>query len=300
LRGAATRRSWEAGLARRRKLTPGKLLVRIIQYGSLVIASIAVLLPLWSTIAGSFKTPVEYINTSHSAPPANWLNFDNYRQVLFPQTGLPIGWAFFNTAMIMGCAVVLLVIFGTMLAFVLNRFRFPGRRLLLGTYAALVAVPSILTPVSTFQVLQFLGLANSRWALVALYSGADIVSILIFIQFIRNISTEIDDSARIEGASYFQIFFRLILPMLAPAIATVVILRCVYIYNDFVLPFLYASRPSESTVSIMLYNFTGITNTISQAVIMAAVIIVILPTLVGFFFLQRFIYAGITSGSVKG
>ena len=56
-------------MARRRKLTPGKLLVRIIQYGSLVIASIAVLLPLWSTIAGSFKTPVEYINTSHSAPP---------------------------------------------------------------------------------------------------------------------------------------------------------------------------------------------------------------------------------------
>ena len=169
-----------------------------------------------------------------------------------------------------------------------------------GTYAALVAVPSILTPVSTFQVLQFLGLANSRWALVALYSGADIVSILIFIQFIRNISTEIDDSARIEGASYFQIFFRLILPMLAPAIATVVILRCVYIYNDFVLPFLYAARPSENTVSMMLFTFASINSTVSQAVIMAAVVLVIAPTLVAFFFLQRFIYAGITNGSVKG
>ena len=285
---------------RRRPLSPAKLLVRIVQYGSLVIASLLVIAPLWSVFVGSFKTPLEYNSTSLSSPPASWLNFDNYKQVLFPQSGLPLGWAFFNTAMVMVCAVALLVLFGTMVAFVLNRFRFPGRVLLLGTYAALVAVPSILTPVSTFQVLSFLGLANSRWALVALYSGADIVSLLIFIQFIRSISTEVDDSARIEGASYFQIFFRLILPMLAPAIATVIILRCVYIYNDFVLPFLYASKTSENTVSMMLFSFAGITSTISQAVVMAAVILVILPTLIGFFFLQRYIYAGITQGSVKG
>ena len=84
------------------------------------------------------------------------------------------------------------------------------------------------------------------------------------------------------------------------SIATVVILRCVYIYNDFVLPFLYAARPSENTVSMMLFTFASINSTVSQAVIMAAVVLVIAPTLVAFFFLQRFIYAGITNGSVKG
>jgi ABC-type glycerol-3-phosphate transport system permease component len=285
---------------RRRRLSVGKLMIRVVQYGSLAIASLLVVTPLWSVFVGSFKTPLEYNSSSLSSPPQNWLNLDNYRQVLFPPSGLPLGWAFFNTVMVMVCAVSLLVLFGTMVAFVLSRFRFRGRMILLGTYAALVAVPSILTPVSTFQVLSFLGLANSRWALVALYSGADIVSLLIFIQFIRSISTEIDDSARIEGATYSQIFFRLILPMLAPAIATVVILRCVYIYNDFVLPFLYASKTSENTVSMMLFSFSGITSTISQAVVMAAVILVVLPTLIGFFFLQRYIYAGITQGSVKG
>jgi multiple sugar transport system permease protein len=149
-------------------------------------------------------------------------------------------------------------------------------------------------------VLQFLGLANTRWALVALYSGADIVSLLIFIQFLKGISTEIDDSARIEGANYFQIFFRLILPIMAPAIATVIILRSVYIYNDFVFPYLYAARESENTVSMMLFTFSSVNSTVSQAVVMAAVILVILPTLIAFFFLQRFIYAGITNGSVKG
>jgi multiple sugar transport system permease protein len=281
-------------------LTPAKLVVRTFQYATLVVASFLVLAPLYSVLVGSLKTPLEYINTSKMTPPANWVNFENYTAVLFPSTGLPIGNAFLNSAIVIVCSIVLLIIFGAMLSFVLARFRFPGRMLILGTYAALVAVPAILTPISTFQVLSFLGLANSRWALVVLYSGADIVSILIFIQFMRGISTEVDDSARIEGAGYFQIFGRLILPMLAPAIATVVILRTVGIYNDFVLPFLYASRPSENTVSMMLFNFAGIQSTVSQAVVMAAVVLVILPTLIGFFLLQKYIYAGITNGSVKG
>lgn len=285
---------------RRRPLTAGKIAVRTFQYATLVIFSILVIAPLWSVLAGSLKTPLEYLASEHVTPPQNWFNFDNYLAVLFPSYGLPIGQAFFNTVLVMVCSIVLLVVFGSSVAFVLNRFGFPGRTLILAAYASLVAVPSILTPVSTFQVLSWLGLANSRWALVVLYSGADIVSILIFMQFIRSISTEIDDSARLEGANYFQIFFRLIMPMLAPAIATVAILRSVYIYNDFVLPFLYASRPSENTVSMMLYNFAAITTTVSQAIIMAAVILVILPTLIAFFFLQRYIYAGITQGAVKG
>lgn len=287
-------------MARRRKLTPAKLAVRTFQYATLVVASLLVIAPLYSVFVGSLKTPLEYINSAKSAPPSNWLNLENYAAVLFPNTGLPIGYAFLNSVIVILCSVTLLTIFGAMLAFVLHRFQFPGRMLILGTYAALVAVPAILTPISTFQVLSFLGLANSRWALVVLYSGADIVSLLIFIQFMRGISTEVDDSARIEGANYFQIFGKLILPMLAPAIATVVILRTVGIYNDFVLPFLYASKPSENTVSMMLFNFAGIQSTVSQAVVMAAVVLVILPTLIGFFLLQKYIYAGITQGSVKG
>ncbi len=287
-------------MIRRRPLTPMKRAIRIFQYATLVIFSSVVLMPLWSVLAGSFKTQAEYIASAHIAPPVSWLNFDNYRAVLFPTYGLPIGHAFLNTMLVMLTSVGLLVLFGSMLAYTLDRFRFPGRALILASYAAVVAVPSILTPVSTFQVLSFLGLANSRWALVTLYSGADIVSLLIFMQFIRGVSTEIDDSARLDGANYFQIFFRLILPMLAPAISTVIILRSVYIYNDFVLPFLYASKPSENTVSMMLFNFASITSTVSQTIIMAAVVLVIFPTLIAFFFLQRFIYAGITNGSVKG
>lgn len=289
-------------MSRRRPLTPAKALVLGFQYFTLTVFSIIILLPLWSVVASSLKSPREYLETSKIVPPQNWLNLSNYMEVLYPAqaNGITIGGAFFNTLLVLVCSLVLLILFGTMAAFAINRFKFPGRVLILVAYGALVAVPGILTPVSTFQVLQFFHLTNTRWALVVLYSGADIVSLLIFIQFLRGISTEIDDSARLEGANYFQILFRLILPILMPAIVTVVILRTVGIYNDFVLPFLYVPHPAEATVSMMLWNMAGFNSGTTEAVLLAAVVLVILPTVVGFFFLQKYIYAGITQGSVKG
>ncbi len=287
---------------RRRRLGPGQLVSQIFQYTTLVVMSVIVLLPLWSLIVSSLKAPQEYLTTNRIVPPQNWFNLSNYIEAIWPEqnNGITIGGAFLNTGIILACSLVLLILFGSMAAFAINRFKFPGRILILVAYGALVAVPGILTPVSTFQVLKFLHLTNSKWALVVLYSGVDIVSILIFIQFLRGISTEIDDSARIEGANYFQIFFRLILPMLTPAIATVVILRTVGIYNDFVLPFIYVPQPQEATVSMMLWNMAGYQSGTTQAVLLAAIVLVILPTVVGFFLLQRYIYAGITNGAVKG
>jgi multiple sugar transport system permease protein len=289
-------------MSRRRPLSPGQLAAQIFQYVTLVVMSVIVLLPLWSLIVSSLKLPREYLDTNRIVPPQNWFNMSNYIEAIWPEqnNGITIGGAFLNTGIILVCSLVLLILFGSMAAFAINRFKFPGRILILLAYGALVAVPGILTPVSTFQVLKFLHLTNSKWALVVLYSGVDIVSILIFIQFLRGISTEIDDSARIEGANYFQIFFRLILPMLTPAIATVVILRTVGIYNDFVLPFIYVPQPQEATVSMMLWNMAGYQSGTTQAVLLAAIVLVILPTVIGFFALQKYIYAGITNGSVKG
>jgi multiple sugar transport system permease protein len=287
---------------RRRKLTPGKFLALTFQYLTLILASLLVLMPLWSLIISSFKPAREYLETDRITPPANWFNFSNYIEAIWPEqaNGITIGQAIFNTGFILVFSLLFLILLGSSAAFVIDRFRFRGRGLILGAWAAVVAVPGILTPVSTFQVLKLLGLANSKWALIVLYCGVDIVSILIFVQFLKSISTEIDDSARIEGANYVQIFFRLILPMLTPAIATVVILRTVGIYNDFVTPYLYVPQQQEATVSMMLYNMAGFNSGTSQAVLLAAIVLVILPTVIGFFILQRYIYAGITNGSVKG
>ncbi|MEO6012719.1 MAG: carbohydrate ABC transporter permease [Devosia sp.] len=289
-------------MSRRRPLTPGKALAVGFQYLTLILASVLVMLPLWSLIVSALKTAREYLDTNRIVPPSNWFNLSNFVEAIWPEqaNGITIGGAFYNTGFILLFSLFFLILFGTSAAFVIDRFRFRGRILILIAWAVVVAVPGILTPVSTFQVLKFLGLANSKWALIVLYSGVDILSILIFVQFLKNISTEIDDSARIEGANYFQIYFRLIVPLLTPAIATVVILRTVGIYNDFVTPYLYVPQPQEATVSMMLFNMAGFQSGTSQAVLLAAVVLVIIPSVLGFFLLQRYIYAGITNGSVKG
>ncbi|WP_421855777.1 carbohydrate ABC transporter permease [Marinomonas sp.] len=286
----------------RRRLSTGRKISRAFQYFTLILASIFVLMPLWSAFVASFKTASEYANSTHISLPESFLHFDNYRAALFPeqQTGIGLVGAFANTLEILLFSLAVLILIGAAAGYALERFRFPGRLVIIGLYAMLAVVPQILTPVSTFQILSFLGVVNTRWALVLLYSGADIVSLLVLIQFVRAIPVEIDESARIEGANYFQIFFRLIMPMMLPAISTVIILRTVSIYNDFVAPYLYASKPGDQTVSMILYQMADVISGSSPTVIMATVIIVILPTLIAFFFIQKFIYAGITQGAVKG
>lgn len=266
-------------------------------YAMLTLASIVVILPLWITVINSFKTPLELFRGDKAELPESFTNFANYAEFIEKQ---PVGLAFGNTLFVLGISLVLVTLFGTMVAYILDRYRFPGRTAIIAAYVLIVAVPPITTQVSTYQVMLWLGLVNSKWALIALYSGADIVSIYIFMQFISTISREVDESARIEGASTFTIFRRIILPLTVPAIATVVILRSIHIYNDFILPYLYTPRADQSTVSILLFKAADRLVASSQTVLMAGIVIVIAPTLILFLVLQKQIVSGVMRGSVKG
>ena len=148
--------------------------------------------------------------------------------------------------------------------------------------------------------MQVLGLIGSKWALIALYSSADIVSLYIFITFLGSISRELDESARIEGASYFQIYWKIILPLMTPAISTVVILRSIHIYNDFILPYLYTPKVEDSTVSMLLFKANGLMSASTEAMLMAGTMMVIAPMLFIFLVLQRQIVSGMMRGAVKG
>jgi multiple sugar transport system permease protein len=143
-----------------------------------------------------------------------------------------------------------------------------------------------------------LGLFNTRWSAIALFLGTDIISIYIFRQFIRSIPRDLDEAAAIEGASTITIYWRIILPLLKPAIATVVIIKGITIYNEFYIPFLYMPSRDLGVVSTTLFRFQGPFGS-EWEVISAGVILVILPTLAIFLALQRFIYSGLTAGATK-
>lgn len=263
------------------------------KYGSLLLGVVVAVIPLSVLFIASFKDSVEFGQSGPFDLPANWLNLDNYIEA-FEKGGMVEG--FINTTIILVISLAGTILVGTMAAYAIDRFQFRGRTLVVGLFLVATLVPGVTTQVATFQIINGLGLYNSMAALILLFLGTDIISIYIFIQFMQSIPTSLDEAAMIDGANRWTIYWRIILPLLRPAIATVVIIKGIAIYNEFYLPFLY--WPSEGTISTSLFRFKGPFGA-HWEIIAAGTILVIIPTLIAFVFLQRFIYRGMTSGAVK-
>lgn len=278
--------------------TPQRLrggLAVTLKYLSLVIACLVTVLPLAVVAMGSLKSNEEFLTTGPFDPPGDWFNFHNYATA-FTQGGMLT--AFVNTAFILVVSLAGTILIGSMTAYALDRFDFKLKKPIVMLFLLATLVPGVTTQVATFQVVNQLGLFNTRWSAIALFLGTDIVSIYIFLQFLRGIPRELDEAAAIEGANSFTIYWRVILPLMKPAIATVTIIKGIAIYNEFYVPFLYMPSPDLNVISTSLFRFTGPFGA-QWEVISAGVILVILPTLIVFLALQRFIYNGFTAGATK-
>ena len=265
------------------------------KYASLVAFSLIVLVPLAVVFMTSLKTAHEVSTEGPLTPPHNWFNLHNF-SVAFTKGDMLV--AFGNTLFILLFSIVGTVIIGSMAAYAIDRFTFRLKPLVVGLFLVATLVPSVTTQVATFQVVNSLGIMNTRWAPIALYMGTDIVAIYIFLQFIRGIPVSLDEAARLDGATSFGIYRKVILPLLKPAIATVVIVKGITVYNDFYIPFLYMPDENLGVMSTSLFRFKGPFGAHWED-ISAGAVLVIVPTLIAFLFLQRFIYNGFTSGATK-
>ncbi len=268
---------------------------QFVRYASLIFISFCTLLPLVTAFFGSFKTKAEFAVSNPLAPPESFLNFDNFIEA-FQKGRMLLG--FGNTIIILFFSLIATILTGTMTAYILNRFRFPGRNLINTLFLVASLIPSITMQMSVFQIINKLGLFNTRLSTIILYAGTDIISIYIFIQFLENISTSLDESAIMDGASYFTIYRKIILPLLKPAIVTVIIIKGVGYYNDFYTPYLYMPKSELKTISTALFAFKGPYGS-QWEIICAGTIITMIPTLIIFLLLQNQIYEGMTAGSVK-
>jgi multiple sugar transport system permease protein len=273
-----------------------RAVARALVYVSLVLATLVVLLPLTVVFLTSLKTSGEMADDSGALTlPDDPLNFDNY--VTAFQDGRMLT-AFGNTAVILVVAIGGTVLIGSMTAYAIDRFRFRFRKLVLALFLVAALVPGVTTQVATFQIVNSFGMFDSLWAPIALYMGTDIVSIYIFLQFVRAIPVSLDESARIDGANAFTVYRKVIFPLLKPAIATVVIVKGINVYNDFYIPFLYMPSEDLGVISTSLFRFKGPFGAHWET-ISAGAILVIVPTLIVFLLLQRFIYNGFTQGATK-
>ena len=275
----------------------GRLLVTVVKYFSLLLATFLALLPLVSCLLVSFKTDEEYQLTPVMQLPENFLNFENFRRVWVDGD---MGRAFATSFFVVVVVVAFSVLVGSMLAYVLNRFRFPGNGLIRNLFLFATLIPGIAMQVTIYQIMSSLGLVNSLIGYIILQCGTDVISIYIFLQFFENLSVSLDESAILGGCTYFGVFFKILFPLLRPAIVTVMILKGIGVYNEYYAANLYLQDKTRFvTVSTALYTFTGPFGN-AYNLICAGVILTLIPMLVIFIACQKQIYSGLAAGSVKG
>lgn len=272
-------------------------MLTFIKYFTLVFGAFVAIVPVLVCVTTAFKDEDEYMNTNVMTLPKNFAYFDNFKDV-WQQANM--GVAFQNTFIVLVVVLTGSILFGTMLAYVLNRFKFPGNGLIRNLFLFATLIPGIATQVTVYQIMNSLGWIDKLYGYCILMMGTDIISIYIFIQFFENISVSLDESAIVDGASYYTVFFKILLPLLKPAIITCLILKGVGTYNEYYMSNLYLqSKDKFVTVSTALFKFVGPIGS-QYNFICAGVVITILPALIIFLCCQKQIYSGLTQGSVKG
>ena len=266
------------------------------KYVSLVFFSFVAVIPIISCVITAFKTEEEYKTTNVMTLPQNWFNFDNFVEA-FQRANM--GRAFVNSVIVMVCVLIGAIIIGTQLAYVLNRFQFPGNGLIRNLFLFAALLPGVAMQVTVYQIMHDLGFINHLYGYIIMMMGTDVISIYIFIQYMENIPVSLDESAIIDGASYWKIYWKIMLPLLKPAIVTACILKGVGVYNEYYSANLYLTKENLKTMAISLYTFTGPLGS-QYNLICAGVIISLLPALIVFIVFQKQIYSGITAGAVKG
>lgn len=269
--------------------------ISFLKYTALALWSFIILFPLMTLLLGSFKTYNEFIMTSGIKLPKEGFNMTNY-SIAFKEGKMLVG--FLNTALLMVFGVGGSILLGAMVAYVIERFQFKLRKIILISYLLVSIVPIEIAQVGTFKLMHKIGLYNTLLAPICIYLGADVLMVYIYLQALQKIPRELDKAARLEGASYFQIYTKIIFPLLKPATITVALLKGISIYNDFYIPYLYMPAEHLNTVSTTIYRFVGPNDT-QWHIVSAITVISMIPMIIFFLAVQPLIYEGISSGSIK-
>jgi raffinose/stachyose/melibiose transport system permease protein len=270
------------------------MIAKTFTYIFLILICLIVITPLLITVFASFKTLAE-LGSDFPLKPPDFTHLANYR-LMFKRGNIPLG--FVNSMILVIATVVLNTTLASMVSYSLSRFKFRLKRIFFLVFMFGMLVPTIVTEVARFGIIKSLGMYNTLLAPIVIYAAADMMQIYIYLQFMNKIPVSLDESAMLDGASYFRIFFRIIFPLVLPASATLAILKMVEVINDMYIPYLYMPSQKLHTLTTALMFFTGERNTFWN-LLSSGVIVVMLPTLILYLVFQKFIFKGITMGAVK-
>jgi ABC-type glycerol-3-phosphate transport system permease component len=224
------------------------------------------------------------------------MNLDMYRELLF-ERGLPrVLW---NTLVVATGATVLKLLFCAMGGYGFAKYRFPGRPVLFAFLLATMVIPPAVTMVPTYFIMRDLGWIDSFWPLIV-PGAASAYGIFFMRQYIAAISDELLEAARIDGVGEWGLFWRIVLPIVSPGLASLGLLFFMYSWNDFLWPLVTLKSSANFTLPLMINSFSGSAGITNYRAQMAIAVVSVLPLILLFLGFQRRLVEGITAGAVKG
>ena len=249
---------------------------------------------LWM-ISASFKSQNEFFNNRLGLIPQS-PTLDNIKRIWVKAN---FGSYFLNTVVVTCFAVVLVLIITMLAGYAMGRYKFVGRNLMMGIFVGSIAIPLVSTIIPTYEVVKGMHLMGTKTGLVlAQAGGAHVIFLMLFTSFFASIPMELEEAAKIDGCSFFRIFFNIMMPLCKPIATTVVIMETIWTWNAFMLPLvLTLNNPASRTLAVGLYAFKG-ENTVDWTGIAAGGTIAVIPVIILFIILQRHFVEGI-AGAVK-
>ena len=279
----------------RRQIPYGRIAYQTIRYLISVGIALIVIVPLVSAVLGGFKTTGELLQEPFGWPSTFYLT--NYSRVIASQSF----WIELrNSTFVMVCTTVGVVALASMPAFVFARLRFPGREVIFNFFTIGLLFPLTVAILPLYITLRQVNLIDNLWGIILPQIAFGLpANILILRGFFAAVPNELQEAASIDGCSSFGFFWRILLPIVRPALAAVVVLTMVASWNNFFLPLLVLNKEDLWTLPLGIMQYQGQFGT-DYAQILAFISLALVPTIIFYLIAERHIVSGLTAGAVKG
>lgn len=262
-----------------------------------IVLCFATLIPILYALSVSLSGQNNLLSSEFSFIPKDF-TLENYKEVLFGED--IIGWLK-NTVFLAFATVFLSLLIAVPAAYCFSRRRFPGRKAILKCLILLNSFPAILSMFAIYRLLRPMGLINHRAGLILVYTGTMAVFSLWNTKgYFDTIPTEIEEAARMDGASDIQVVSRIVLPLAKPSIITTALQVLIYVWNEYIYVTTFMTGEEQYTLAAGLNSLQATEMTGSWPVFAAASITVSVPVLIIFFLCQKYMVSGLTAGGVKG
>ncbi|HTX80112.1 MAG TPA: carbohydrate ABC transporter permease [Longilinea sp.] len=265
-------------------------------YIVLLVGGVIMVMPFLYMISTALIPHLYVIPYPPELIPAN-ASFDNFIQAWQANNFQTY---FLNSSFVAVGSTLLTVLFSSMAAYGFARFKFPGKETIFFIFLIVMMVPATILIIPQFLLMKYLGLRNSLPGLILIYAATTMsMNIFLLRGFFEQLPKELEEAALIDGADYFTIFLKVMLPLSAPGIATVAIFSFMALWDEFIMALTFIDDPAKRTLPIAIALFQGQHGT-QWGLVFAASLIALIPVFIVFFSLQKYFTGGLTTGAIKG